>query len=421
MRNFFLFYDIVKKIKKINNIFFINLFYKKTNVILKNLKFKIKKSLIGLYGLHLIDNKIIFEICYYRSKINKINILFLYYKSNFICFLRFFFNKIKFLELDTPIIENYSDSGSKQFLIINKKKKNSFFALSQSPQFVKQYYMFNNIKKYFKIINCFRDEDERSNRLKEFQQLDIEISFNNFLLIKNILNNLIKSVYFYYLKKKIFVITIKYKYIKKFFFEKKNFQRPFLFKRLNLKIFYIYIIKSLYKILIFIEKIYFLYFKKYIILVSKKKIDFTICYLIDFFLRYYNVINLKIIFFWYVNFFYYKNKKIKHHHLSSYKNNFFSIFKSKSLSYDLNLNGIEIGGGSIRNLNFKIQKKNFFILKEKKTRFLNFFKRSIAQHCGIAIGIERLLSQICMININYTQTFVKYKKIIKSTQINDII
>ncbi|BCG49307.1 amino acid--tRNA ligase-related protein [Candidatus Carsonella ruddii] len=421
MTKFFLFFDIVKKIKKINNIFFINLFYKKTNIILKNIKLKIKKSLIGIYGLYFNNNKIIFEICYYKSKLNKINTLFLYYKSSFIYFLRVFFNEMKFLELDTPIIETYSVSGSKQFLIINKKKKNSFFALSQSPQLIKQYYMFNNIKKYFKIISCFRDEDERSNRLKEFQQLDIEISFSNFLLIKNLLNNLLKSIYFYYFKKKIYLFTVKYKHIKKFFFEKKNFQKPFLFKRLNLKIFHIYIIKSFYKILFFIEKIYFLYFKRYIILVSKKKIDFTICYLIDFFLKYYNIINLKIIFFWYVNFFYYKNNKIKHHHLSSYKNNFLSIFKSKSLSYDLNLNGIEIGGGSIRNLNFKIQKKNFFILKEKNPKFLNFFKRSIAQHCGIAIGIERLLSQICMVNIHNTQTFIKYKKIIKSTKINDIV
>ncbi|WP_433928077.1 amino acid--tRNA ligase-related protein [Candidatus Carsonella ruddii] len=421
IKNFFLFFSVVKKIKQIGKILFLNLYINKINInlVFKNLKIKIKPSLIGIYGFNNKKTFYIFELCYFKNKINKFNNYFYKNKSNFFYFIRFFFFKFNFFEMDVPLIVEYSKSGSKQFLIINKKKKNEFYSLSQSPQCIKQYYMFNNIKKYFKIISCFRDEDERSSRLKEFSQLDIELSFTNFFLLKNIIKILIKSILFYFLKKKIFFITIKYKYVKKLFFEKKNFQKPYIYKKIKINIFFCYLFKSIY--ICFFKKNFFFYkFNKYIIILSKKKIDFNLCYYFDFCLKYLNIINQKIIFFWYVNFFYFKNKKINHHQFSSYKNNFISILKSKSLSYDLIINGIEIGGGSIRNLDFNIQKKNFFLLKEKKSKFLNFFKKNIPQHCGIAIGLERFLSLIFKINIQNTITYKKYKNNIKSCNIYDI-
>ncbi|WMC19352.1 MAG: hypothetical protein NVS84_00525 [Candidatus Carsonella ruddii] len=415
---FFLFFCIIKKIKIVGKIFFLTLSHYNNiiNIIIKNFFFKIKPSIIGIYGFKSNNNYYIFEFCYYKNIINKINKFYIF-KSSFFYFVRNFFFNLKFFEMDVPLIENFSKTGSKQFLIVNKLKKKEFFSLSQSPQFIKQYYMFNNIKKYFKIINCFRDEDERSNRIKEFLQLDFELSFSNFLSIKNILKLLFKSILYYYFLKKVFFLTIKYKYIKKFFFEKKNFKKPFIFKIVKIKKKYIYIFKTI-KIYLKIKKKY-IKIKKYFIIITKKKINLYICLIFDFFLKYYNIINLKIIFIWYVNFYYFKNNKPKHHHFSSYKNYFSNIINSKSLSYDLNLNGIEIGGGSIRNIDFNIQKKNFFFLKEKSSIFLNFFKKSIPQHCGIAIGIERFLSIICNINIRNVITYYKYKKIIKSIKIND--
>ncbi|XZR53088.1 MAG: amino acid--tRNA ligase-related protein [Candidatus Carsonella ruddii] len=415
---FFLFFCVIKKIKIIGKIFFITLSYNNNiiNIIIKNFLFKIKPSIIGIYGIKNKKKYFIFEICYYKNTINKINKFYIF-KSNFFYFVRNFFFNLNFFEMDVPIIENFSKTGSKQFLIINKIKKKEFFSLSQSPQFIKQYYMFNNINKYFKIINCFRDEDEKSNRIKEFLQLDFELTFSNFLTIKSILKLLFKSILLYYFLKKIFFITIKFKYIKKFFFEKKNFKKPYIFKIIKIKKKYIYIFKTI-KTFFKIKKKY-IKIKKYFIIITKKKMNLNICLIFDFFLKFYNIINLKIIFIWYVNFYYFKNGKPKHHHLSSYKNNFYNIINSKSLSYDLNLNGIEIGGGSIRNIDFNLQKKNFFFLKEKSSIFLNFFKKSIPQHCGIAIGIERFLSIICNINIRNVITYYKYKKIIKSIKIND--
>ncbi|AFP84121.1 aspartyl-tRNA synthetase [Candidatus Carsonella ruddii HT isolate Thao2000] len=407
---------LIKKIKKIGKIFFINFFNKfNKNIIIKNISLKIKPTIIGIYYFNFKNKDYIFEICYYKNIINKFNNFYIF-KSNLIFFIKNFFFNLNFFELDVPLIEKTSNNGSKQFLIINKNKKKEFFSLSQSPQCVKQYYMFNNVKKYFKIINCFRDEDERSNRIKEFLQLDIEISFSNFLILKNVINILFKFLIFYYLKKKIYFLTVKYKYIKKFFFEKKNFKTPYLYKKKLIKNRFLYIFKSI-KFNIKIKKI-FLKIKKYIIIILKKKIIFKICFYLDFFLKFYNLLNLKLIFIWYVNFYYFKKTNIKHHHFSSYKNKFNNIYTSKSLSYDLNLNGIEIGGGSIRNIYYQLQKKNLFLLKEKKSKFLNFYKKSIPQHCGIAIGIERFLSIICNINIKKSITYYKYKKIITSSKIN---
>ncbi|AFP83941.1 amino acid--tRNA ligase-related protein [Candidatus Carsonella ruddii] len=412
---FYISFFIIKKIKIIGKIFFLTLF-NNLNIILKNLFFKIKPSLIGVYYLNLNNNNFVFEICYYKNIINKFNSFYIF-KSNVIFFIKNFFFNLNFFELDIPLIENYSKNGSKQFLIINKNKKKEFFSLSQSPQCIKQYYMFNNVKKYFKIINCFRDEDERSNRIKEFLQLDIEISFSNFLIIKKIINLLFKTLIFYYIKKKIYFLTIKYKYIKNFFFEKKNFKTPYLYKKILINKKNIFIFKTIK--FNFIFKKIFIKIKKYIFILVKKKINFILSFYLDFFLKYYNLLNLKLIFIWYVNFYYFKNKNIKHHQFTSYKNNFYNINNSKSLSYDINLNGIEVGGGSIRNINFYIQKKNFFFLKEKKSKFLNFYKKSIPQHCGIAIGIERFLSLICNINIKNSITYNKYKKIIISSKINN--
>ena len=71
----------------------------------------------------------------------------------------------------------------------------------------------------------------------------------------------------------------------------------------------------------------------------------------------------------------------------------------KSKAYDLVLNGNEIGGGSIRIHNGKIQRKVFKILglseKESNDQFgflINSFKYGAPPHGGIAIGFDRLVA-----------------------------
>ncbi len=110
---------------------------------------------------------------------------------------------------------------------------------------------------------------------------------------------------------------------------------------------------------------------------------------------------------WIVNFpmfFIDKNKNIStHHHPFTkpfnendlYKSNYLDIISS---SYDLVINGYEIGSGSKRINNFNIQKKVFDILNISKSIqikkygfFLEALKYGTPPHLGIALGLDRIV------------------------------
>ncbi|XBT18604.1 MAG: amino acid--tRNA ligase-related protein [Candidatus Shikimatogenerans sp. Tder] len=112
-----------------------------------------------------------------------------------------------------------------------------------------------------------------------------------------------------------------------------------------------------------------------------------------------------------------KNKKIYsyHHPFTSPINNNNINLKSKSKSYDLVINGLEIASGSIRINLYKIQKKilNFLYNKKKIKKYFNFFLKPLKfgapPHGGIAFGLERLLSLIFNKNIIDVISFFKKK------------
>lgn len=108
-----------------------------------------------------------------RESLHK-NILF---RNNVIKFLRDEMWNLGFSEFQTPILTVSSPEGARDYIVPSRNHHGMFYALPQAPQQFKQLIQISGFDRYFQIAPCFRDEDLRSDRLLEFYQLDLEMSF----------------------------------------------------------------------------------------------------------------------------------------------------------------------------------------------------------------------------------------------------
>jgi aspartyl-tRNA synthetase len=256
--------------------------------------------------------------------------------------------------VETPILTKSTPEGARDFLVPARLQPGKFYALPQSPQQYKQLLMVAGLEKYFQIARCLRDEDPRADRQAEHTQLDIEMSFSTQEDILNLTERLYSNL------------------VKKLFPEKKILKIPF--PRITYR-----------------EAMEKYQTEKPDLRKDKKNPDeLAFCFVTDF-----------PMFEWHEE---EKRWGAMHHPFTKPQTDNIKEIKENpknvlAYQYDFVLNGVEIGGGSIRTTNLDVLTAVFEVLGHKKEevrkQFSNYFgafSYGVPPHGGIAPGIDRFLA-----------------------------
>ncbi len=278
------------------------------------------------------------------------------FKQRIISSIRNFLDSKSFLDVDTPMLCRSTPEGARDYIVPSRMNPGMFYSLPQSPQVYKQTLMVSGFDRYYQIAKCLRDEDLRGDRQPEFTQLDLEMSFITKEDIQEIFEKMLKQMF-----KEVLNIDLKipFPHISyKESIEKYKTDKPDIRKDKNNK-----------------EEFAFVWVDNFPLFEMNEN----------------------------------ENRVVSAHHpftqateeswekLDSCKTNeeYLSLY---SESFDLVLNGVELGSGGMRIHDSLRQNKIFNVLglsdneaKEKFGFLLDAFKFGAPPHGGFAIGLDRLL------------------------------
>ncbi len=283
--------------------------------------------------------------------------------------VRNFMDRERFVEVETPVLTKSTPEGARDFLVPSRLNVGEFFALPQSPQLFKQMLMVAGLDRYYQIVKCFRDEDLRSDRQPEFTQLDIEMSFVTEEDIFALAERLFQTI----------------------FREVRGVEIPIPFPRMT----HAQAMREYHS-----DKPD----------LRKQGEDFSLAWIVDFPMFKFNEEE--------------KRWESEHHPFTSIREEDRGYLekgeyeKVRARSYDLVLNGNELGSGSVRIHKKDMQKKIFDIIAltpaEAEKRFgflLKAFEYGAPPHAGVAFGIDRLAAILTGLeSIRDTIAFPKTQK-----------